>query len=165
MPMKNRLESYVLRLGRSVQLVLCGLLAIASAVVVATPSAASASGTPVPSAEVSLLAKQQGISLAFAERDLQLQQQAGDIVTELQRELGAGYAGVWFDLSAARFHIGIGPQTNKISAEAVTNRAGITASTSFDTVTPVESAAAFAISVEKAGGSSKPEGQVILVGK
>jgi anti-sigma-K factor RskA len=37
--------------------------------------------------------------------------------------------------------------------------------TSFDTVTPVESAAAFAISVEKAGGSSKPEGQVILVGK
>jgi hypothetical protein len=37
--------------------------------------------------------------------------------------------------------------------------------TSFDTVTPVESAAAFAISVEKAGGSSKPEGLVILVGK
>jgi anti-sigma-K factor RskA len=37
--------------------------------------------------------------------------------------------------------------------------------TSFDTVTPVESAAAFAISVEKAGGSPKPEGQVILVGK
>jgi anti-sigma-K factor RskA len=37
--------------------------------------------------------------------------------------------------------------------------------TSFDTVTPVESAAAFAISVEKAGGSHKPEGQVILVGK
>jgi anti-sigma-K factor RskA len=37
--------------------------------------------------------------------------------------------------------------------------------TSFDTVTPVQSAAAFAISVEKAGGSPKPEGLVILVGK
>jgi anti-sigma-K factor RskA len=37
--------------------------------------------------------------------------------------------------------------------------------TSFDTVKPVESAAAFAISVEREGGSPKPEGQVILVGK
>jgi anti-sigma-K factor RskA len=37
--------------------------------------------------------------------------------------------------------------------------------TSFDTVKPVGSATAFAISVEKAGGSTKPEGQVILVGK
>jgi streptogrisin D len=135
MPTKNRLESYVSYLGRSVQLVFCGLLVIASAVVVATPSAASANGNTVPSAEVSLLAKQQDISLALAERDLQLQQQAGDIATELQRELGAGYAGVWFDLSAAQFHIGIAPQTNKTSAEAITNRAGITTSTSFDTVT------------------------------
>jgi anti-sigma-K factor RskA len=37
--------------------------------------------------------------------------------------------------------------------------------TSFRTVTPVETASAFAISVEKTGGSPKPEGQVILVGK
>jgi anti-sigma-K factor RskA len=36
---------------------------------------------------------------------------------------------------------------------------------SFRPVSPIESAAAFAISVEKAGGASKPEGQIILVGK
>jgi anti-sigma-K factor RskA len=37
--------------------------------------------------------------------------------------------------------------------------------TSFHTATPIESAAAFAISVEKTGGAPKPEGQIILVGK
>jgi anti-sigma-K factor RskA len=37
--------------------------------------------------------------------------------------------------------------------------------TSFQPTAPVESAAAFAISVEKRGGSMKPEGQIILVGK
>jgi anti-sigma-K factor RskA len=37
--------------------------------------------------------------------------------------------------------------------------------TSFHTATPIQSAAAFAISVEKAGGAPKPEGQIILVGK
>jgi anti-sigma-K factor RskA len=37
--------------------------------------------------------------------------------------------------------------------------------TSFHPAAPVESAAAFAISVEKAGGAPKPEGQIILVGK
>ena len=37
--------------------------------------------------------------------------------------------------------------------------------TSFHPATPVESAAAFAISLEKAGGALKPEGQIILVGK
>ena len=36
---------------------------------------------------------------------------------------------------------------------------------SFRPSSPIESAAAFAISVEKAGGASKPEGQIILVGK
>ena len=36
---------------------------------------------------------------------------------------------------------------------------------SFHPATPIESAAAFAISVEKAGGAPKPEGQIILVGK
>jgi anti-sigma-K factor RskA len=37
--------------------------------------------------------------------------------------------------------------------------------TSFHPVAPIESAAAFAISVEKTGGSSEPQGQIILVGK
>jgi len=37
--------------------------------------------------------------------------------------------------------------------------------TSFQPTAPVESAAAFAISLEKSGGSMKPEGQIILVGK
>jgi anti-sigma-K factor RskA len=37
--------------------------------------------------------------------------------------------------------------------------------TSFHPATPIESASAFAISVEKAGGAPKPEGQIILVGK
>ena len=37
--------------------------------------------------------------------------------------------------------------------------------TSFHPASPVESADAFAISVEKAGGAPKPEGQIILVGK
>jgi anti-sigma-K factor RskA len=37
--------------------------------------------------------------------------------------------------------------------------------TSFHTATPIDSAAAFAISVEKTGGAPKPEGQIILVGK
>ena len=37
--------------------------------------------------------------------------------------------------------------------------------TSFHPAAPVESADAFAISIEKAGGAPKPEGQIILVGK
>jgi anti-sigma-K factor RskA len=37
--------------------------------------------------------------------------------------------------------------------------------TSFRPATPIESASAFAISLEKAGGAPKPEGQIILVGK
>jgi anti-sigma-K factor RskA len=37
--------------------------------------------------------------------------------------------------------------------------------TSFRPAAPIESAGAFAISVEKAGGAPKPEGQIILVGK
>ena len=37
--------------------------------------------------------------------------------------------------------------------------------TSFHPAAPIESAAAFAISLEKAGGAPKPEGQIILVGK
>jgi anti-sigma-K factor RskA len=37
--------------------------------------------------------------------------------------------------------------------------------TSFHPAAPIESADAFAISVEKKGGSAKPEGQIILVGK
>jgi anti-sigma-K factor RskA len=37
--------------------------------------------------------------------------------------------------------------------------------TSFHPEAPVESAGAFAISVEKTGGAPKPEGQIILVGK
>jgi anti-sigma-K factor RskA len=37
--------------------------------------------------------------------------------------------------------------------------------TSFQPATPIESASAFAISVEKAGGAPKPEGQIILAGK
>jgi anti-sigma-K factor RskA len=37
--------------------------------------------------------------------------------------------------------------------------------TSFRPTGPVRSAAAFAISVEKSGGSMKPEGQIILIGK
>jgi anti-sigma-K factor RskA len=37
--------------------------------------------------------------------------------------------------------------------------------TSFHPAQPVQSAAAFAISVEKSGGSTKPEGQIILIGK
>jgi anti-sigma-K factor RskA len=37
--------------------------------------------------------------------------------------------------------------------------------TSFHPAQPVQSAAAFAISIEKSGGSMKPEGQIILIGK
>jgi anti-sigma-K factor RskA len=37
--------------------------------------------------------------------------------------------------------------------------------TSFHPVQPVQSAAAFAISLEKSGGSTKPEGQIIFIGK
>ena len=37
--------------------------------------------------------------------------------------------------------------------------------TSFHPAAPIESADAFAISVEKKGGSAKPEGQIIFVGK
>jgi anti-sigma-K factor RskA len=36
---------------------------------------------------------------------------------------------------------------------------------SFHPTAPIESAAAFAISIEKTGGAPKPEGQIILVGK
>ena len=55
------------------------------------------------------------------------------------------------------------PQPVSAGVLAVPNEGLIRAS--FHPVTPVESAGAFAISLEKAGGSLKPEGQIILVGK
>jgi anti-sigma-K factor RskA len=55
------------------------------------------------------------------------------------------------------------PQPVSAGVLAVPNNGLIRAS--FHPVSPIESAAAFAISVEKAGGAAKPEGQIILVGK
>jgi anti-sigma-K factor RskA len=55
------------------------------------------------------------------------------------------------------------PQPVSAGVLAVPNNGLIRAS--FQPATPIDSAGAFAISVEKAGGASKPEGQIILVGK
>lgn len=55
------------------------------------------------------------------------------------------------------------PQPVSAGVLAVPNKGLIR--TSFHPVGPIESAGAFAISVEKAGGAPKPEGQIILVGK
>jgi hypothetical protein len=129
MPIANRVATQVPRLWCFALLSFCGLLTVAPPM-----AAASRNGDAMPSAEVSSLAQQQGISTELAERDLQLQQQAGNIVVDLQNKLGTNYAGVWFDPSAAQFHIDIAPQTDKASAEEVTDDDGITAATNFDTV-------------------------------
>jgi anti-sigma-K factor RskA len=55
------------------------------------------------------------------------------------------------------------PQPVSAGVLAVTNDGLIR--TSFHPTSPIGSAAAFAISIEKSGGASKPEGQIILVGK
>jgi anti-sigma-K factor RskA len=55
------------------------------------------------------------------------------------------------------------PQPVSAGVLAVTNDGLIR--TSFHPTAPIGSAAAFAISIEKSGGASKPEGQIILVGK
>lgn len=90
----------VCRMAR-LQLTLVATAAIAvgcNLVLLAPITPAAASGAP---AEAASLAQQEHVSPERAERDLQLQGQAGNIAEELKDKLGAGYAGLWFDLKAA----------------------------------------------------------------
>jgi hypothetical protein len=79
-------------------------------------------------------AAEDGIPLAQAEHEMEIQVQAGPINEDLERELGQGYAGLYFDDKTGLFHIGIAPSTNRGVAETVVRNLGVLAYTSFDTV-------------------------------
>lgn len=104
---------------------LSGFVSDASAV---TNDAFINHGTPI-------LSQQTGLSADEAERDLQTQQTAGNIVPKLERQLGEHYAGVWFDLQTDSFHVGVLSQADRTKAEAVMDEAGVLPSTTFEPVT------------------------------
>ncbi len=78
-------------------------------------------GAPIPER----LAADQHISVAQAERDLELQTLAGNIAGDLAARLGGNFAGIWFDNQTGTFHIGIAPTTSRASAEAVAADHGV----------------------------------------
>jgi len=84
--------------------------------------------------EAASLAQQEGISLEQAERDLQLQGRAENIADELKSQLGVDYAGLWFDLKNAKFHVDVTSAADRVIAEEVTANDGVTNATDFDPV-------------------------------
>jgi hypothetical protein len=84
--------------------------------------------------EVTTLAQEEDISTQQAESDLQLQQRAGNIAGTLESTLGANYSGVWFDLKTGQFHVGIGPNVDRASVEAVVQKTGVARQTEFESV-------------------------------
>ncbi|MDQ6777318.1 MAG: hypothetical protein M3071_14120 [Actinomycetota bacterium] len=66
-----------------------------------------------------------GITDQQAQHDVDVQSVAPSIVNKLQQALGAGYAGVWFDMHAGKFKIDVAPSTNIASVARVENYFGI----------------------------------------
>jgi hypothetical protein len=108
----------------------CGVLYLSS-----SGFAAPSQGPQALSAkEATGLAQEENISLTQAERDLQIQQQGINVGSELEKVLGDGYAGVWFDPQSGRFHVDLAPSTDKTTAETILTKAGIAASSEFNQV-------------------------------
>jgi hypothetical protein len=108
----------------------CGALYLSSAGLAALPQDAQA----LFAKEATGLAQEENIPLSQAERDLQVQQQGDNIGSELEKMLGDGYAGVWFDPKVGRFHVDLAPSTDKTAAEAVLSKAGVIGSSEFNQV-------------------------------
>lgn len=78
--------------------------------------AAQAAGTASPDDQAALaaaLVRDFGISEKQALTNVELQARAGDIVGALEKSLGDGYAGVWFDDASGQFRIGVAPSTDE----------------------------------------------------
>jgi hypothetical protein len=80
------------------------------------------------------LAQQANISLPTAERDIEVQQAAGNIVPKLEHKLGAGYAGLWFDPQTSEFHVGVVSSADQTAAEETMDSARVLPNTVFDKV-------------------------------
>jgi len=104
------------------------------ALIAVSPALASGEVDALLQHNAAELAQQSGISVAQVEQDLVVQQRAGNIVKQLEGRLGSGYSGVWFDPATARFHVGLAPQTNAATAEAVMSDAGVMSNTALDPV-------------------------------
>lgn len=81
-----------------------------------------------------VLSSHMGISLSQAERDIEVQQSAGNIVPKLKEKLGANYAGAWFDLQTGQFHVDIASPADRGAAETVMNDAGVLGAASIEEV-------------------------------
>jgi hypothetical protein len=115
------------------------LLACASASARAAAVESSFTAPPFPAQptmlpEAAALAEQQGISASQALEDLELQSTAGNIAGDLKADLGAGYAGVWFDLRTGTFHVPVAPSTAESVAQQVASAHGVTGHVVFDSV-------------------------------
>jgi hypothetical protein len=106
---------------------------------------ASSSSTITPSASVdSLFALElaaltrQGISPARAGQAISVQSQVAQagLVSKLEAAMAHAYAGVWFEPTAARLHIGVTSPASRRMAEGVVTRAGLAPDV---TITPVRS--------------------------
>jgi hypothetical protein len=90
-------------------------LGLSAVLVVLTALPVSAHGN-VNSAEVHAYQEDAGLSAETARTDLELQRRGTDIVEKLERSLGRGYAGVWFDPEAEQFVV---PTASKGSGDAI----------------------------------------------
>ncbi len=82
----------------------------------------------------SKLAQQADVSLSTAERDIEVQRTAGNIVPKLEHKLGAGYAGLWFDPQTSEFHVGVVSSADQTAAEETMDSARVLPNTVFDKV-------------------------------
>jgi streptogrisin C len=89
-----------------------------------SPGVAAAAAAPAREA-VTQLAHATGISRQEARERLTLQTSAGDLAAELERKLGDGFAGVWFDTDTGRFVVGAAPATDRAALRGLLARKGI----------------------------------------
>jgi hypothetical protein len=89
---------------------------------------------PAWASEAEELAAREGISTALAERDLELQQQAPEIVKDVKAKLGASYGGVWFNNKTGYFMVDLPPGASKAAAEEATAIPEVTSATKFPLV-------------------------------
>lgn len=119
----------VMRDGTTWIAVLVAMLMVLLAVV---SEAQAAPGTSAASPDdraalAGVLVRDFGISEQQALANVDTQTRAGDIVSALEKSLGDGYAGVWFDNTSGQFRVGVAPSTDKQAAEQTLAGRGIEA--------------------------------------
>jgi hypothetical protein len=104
--------------------------ALAPAVVLA--QAPTARAAP-PQAVIDQYAQQAGVDTVTAQRQLELQDKAPDVVTAMEAALGDRFGGTWFDTQRGTFHVALTTPAARKAAEEVLAARGVLANVDFET--------------------------------